>query len=181
MMLTTALIVAVVGWLVAAGAAWSSFEYFCQLKELREKYEKLKKEKALPPLYNNYPELDEPVSLGKISNKMYRSLRNNSTVDKVEIANKIINNEDCVRRFTLYLDTTEGCFVRTIDKAPVTLDTKGDFHLCIKWVPIECSVDLTIFEGVIVYDGVVLGRIADGRELHLCKGDLLLVDYTFKI
>jgi hypothetical protein len=140
----------------------------------------LRKTRDTPSFYNESKFGDMP--LGQVSVRRYRELKKRSVQGRVRAAAEILEDEQKVNKFTLFLETTRGVFCRTLEPSATRLFNQDDdgFRLELHWNPILIGKDATILEACIVYDGQVMQHIDYMRDMRVKSGDTLNIKYTFK-
>jgi len=152
-------------------------------KELERRLEEIEAERDIPTLYNEYPDSPESrVPLGQVGCRDFQALKDATIDEKIACASDVLASLDNVNYFTVYVETTEGIFVRTIEK-----DAKRDFikdakrfQLMITWAPINAGRTLRVLDTAVVYKGSVMNRIYRLHGTGLIKGDQLRITYTFE-
>lgn len=156
-----------------------------RVKELERRVSVLEaeaKERKRPALFNEYMGFDDPIPLGQVSARHFASLPGIVFSDKLDAAQEILLNNENARKFTVFLETTEGVFVRTLEhnaELDVQQDDNG-FVLKFQWAPIHAGRAMTILDSAITYRDKVFNRVSHLHGLQLCKGDQLRIDYTFR-
>lgn len=139
-------------------------------------------ERKRPVLFNEYEKFPSPVPLGQVSARHFASLPGAVFSDKLDAVQEILLDNENARKFTIFIETTEGVFVRTLEsdaKLDVQQDDSG-FVLKFQWAPIHVGRTLTILDTAITYRDKVFNRVSHFHGITLMKGDELRIDYTFK-
>lgn len=158
------------------------FKWKKRAKELAKRIEAMEAERDTPTMYNEYPNSPEcKTPLGQVGCRHFQALKEATISDKIDCARDILDSLDNANYFTVYIETTEGVFVRTVEKDAKRNLTKDNdsFHLEIAWAPINIGRKLKILDSAIVYKDSVMNRIHRLHDGPLIKGDQLRVTYTF--
>lgn len=150
-----------------------------QVKQLREEVARLKEEKAMPPLYNKWH--DKKVPLGHVPYKMLSELVPLDIKNKVHVASDILDNEDELNCFTVWLETSEGVFVRTIEEDDERVFKRGKtyFTLNIKWKPIYIGKSMEILSMFIVHRGRIIQYVPGMQTTKVDAGKEFNITYSF--
>ena len=102
-------------------------------------------------------------------------------LDMTECASELLRDEENINNFTAMFETTEGVFVRTLEKeAKRELKTEGKtFEMVCHFEPISIGRKFIILDSAIVYRGKVMNRLHRMHGSSLWDGDTLNIQYTF--
>jgi hypothetical protein len=137
----------------------------------------LKEEAAALPLYN---ECDgEKIPLEQIPYRMLLDLDDPCISNQVHVSSDILGNEDETNAFTIYLETSLGVFVRTIEEGADKILEVDDETFCLKmkWADIWSGKDLTILDAIIVHRDRAVRRVDSMVGMVVRAGDKLKIDY----
>lgn len=159
------------------------FKWKKRAKELERRLEALEAERDTPVMYNEQPYgFGRKVPLGQVGCRHFQALKEATIDEKIACASDILLSLDNASNFTVYIETTEGVFVRTIEK-----DAKRElfknpvrFQLVLTWAPINVGRTLRILDTALVYKDRVMNRIHKLHDTQLLSGDQLKITYTFE-
>jgi hypothetical protein len=137
-----------------------------------------------PVVYNKWTNSvgnEEQVPLGTMSPEWYRNLSEPGIEGKVAAAGAILADASNKHKFSIVLTTNKGIFVRTIEQDDKNVLTKsqGSFELKMTWKPIHFGQPVRVYKTLIVYKDQIMNDEARLRDLVMCAGDVLNLDYTF--
>lgn len=158
------------------------FPFRAKVRDLEARIKKLETLRDIPALYNNYKDFpDMDIPLGIVSSRHFHDLNSAGIAGMLKCAKDSIDHE-FKTVFNLYLETTEGVFVRTLesDAEREVTQSEEDFSLTVHWEPIHVGKSMTILDSAIVYDDKILNRFDRIHGLPLLPGDTLKLQYTFK-
>lgn len=159
------------------------FKWKKRAKELERRLEAMEAERDTPTMYNVYPYSPEcSVPLGQVGCRHFQELKEATIDDKIACASDILASLDNASYFTVYIETTEGVFVRTIEKDAKRefIKDASRFQLILTWAPINVSRTLRILDAVIVYKDRIVSHVYRLRGVGFGKGDQLRLTYTFE-
>ena len=156
------------------------FPFRARVRELERRVAALEKQRNTPAMYNEYTP-GEMVPLGQLGTRIFQNLPDAGIIGRVEAAKEILNDEDNASKFTLWLETTEGVFCRTIEQDAVREWDKDDeeFKLVLYWKPIKIGKTLTVLDSAITYRDKVMKRIYYLHGTWMEIDDELRVRYEF--